>query len=588
MEGEGEDAALHISQLSLGSLSPSQQQSSVPKSPSQSTPSSENSPHEASATNKKRKKKKKTKCSLHPLANTTALPSQKWVEAYFPWKIVVKPRRGRCAIATRVIKAGELVISEQALVFVPRSNYRTSACHICCKDLSESSPGVQCASCKYSEFCKQCKTEANSLHRECCPILNAISSISEQADCDGDLLRLVLLLALNRSSAIEEPKQVPVGGADEQFEEEVIKGGIVRPSFQDAMGLQTHKEKVSSAWKSSVRKGCEALYDYVSEHVVGFKSNIEDLEFLAALINANAHGMGAQGLHNTDIAIGIFPFVSMLNHSCRPNCCFASEGDAMHVRAMQDIPQDTELCLSYINLYESRRTRRHQLAMTKHFDCGCPRCMEPLSSSVDRFLEGVMCNVKGCGGVLVRKGQVTSNGSDNLVLVSWGCDLCSSVLHSCTSTVQSRPLSERPWDLEAQAQEKLNAAAGLYKERRFKDARILYEDFVSEFTGKLHPLHVLLFDALTPLMNCCRVLGDAEGGVRVCRKIISCMEKVLNGPSLELSNFYFCLGEMCLERADAVDISVVLARHYRKQAQEAFNQVRHMRKICLGQPSLPS
>ena len=44
---------------------------------------------------------------------------------------------------------------------------------------------------------------------------------------------------------------------------------------------------------------------------------LEDLEYLAALINANAHGMGAQGLHNTDIAIGIFPFVSMMNHSCR-------------------------------------------------------------------------------------------------------------------------------------------------------------------------------------------------------------------------------------------------------------------------------
>lgn len=42
----------------------------------------------------------------------------------------------------------------------------------------------------------------------------------------------------------------------------------------------------------------------------------EELEMLALLVNTNAHGMGAQGLHNSDVALGIFPFVSMLNHSC--------------------------------------------------------------------------------------------------------------------------------------------------------------------------------------------------------------------------------------------------------------------------------
>lgn len=48
-----------------------------------------------------------------------------------------------------------------------------------------------------------------------------------------------------------------------------------------------------------------------------------------------------------------------------------------------------QLCLSYINLYEARATRRDQLAATKHFECACTRCTEPLCSSVDRFLEVV-------------------------------------------------------------------------------------------------------------------------------------------------------------------------------------------------------
>ncbi len=46
-----------------------------------------------------------------------------------------------------------------------------------------------------------------------------------------------------------------------------------------------------------------------------------------------------------------------------------------------------QLCVSYINLYEPRGVRKQNLADTKHFDCSCPRCSEPLISSIDRFLE---------------------------------------------------------------------------------------------------------------------------------------------------------------------------------------------------------
>lgn len=80
-----------------------------------------------------------------------------------------------------------------------------------------------------------------------------------------------------------------------------------------------------------------------------------------------------------------------------------------------------------------------------------------------------------------------------------------------------------------------------------------------------HPLHVFLFDAFTPLMNCCRALGDAGEAIRVCRNIITSLEKVVPGSSLELANFYFCLGEMYMERADESSTSQAIAKRYRKQ-----------------------
>lgn len=80
-----------------------------------------------------------------------------------------------------------------------------------------------------------------------------------------------------------------------------------------------------------------------------------------------------------------------------------------------------------------------------------------------------------------------------------------------------------------------------------------------------HPLHVFLFDALTPLMNCCRALGDIGDAARVCTNIISCLEKVIPGYSLEVANFYFCLGEMYTERAESSNSLPAIAKRYRKQ-----------------------
>lgn len=56
-------------------------------------------PPDVSKQRKKKKKKSRSK-ALSLLANSP-LPSQKFVEARFPWKIIVRSGRGRCAIATR-------------------------------------------------------------------------------------------------------------------------------------------------------------------------------------------------------------------------------------------------------------------------------------------------------------------------------------------------------------------------------------------------------------------------------------------------------------------------------------------------------
>ncbi|KAL2643571.1 hypothetical protein R1flu_011158 [Riccia fluitans] len=545
----------------------------------------------SSAVKKKKKKKSKGKSS-----SDKPLPTQKFVDQFFPWRAVNKPVVGRCAVASRDIKAGEIVVAEHCVIFIPRSQDRTEVCHSCCCDISPPAQSFECPSCRYAVYCKRCKKEGMDEHILFCKVSNPISGIAKIADCDEDLLRLVLALILKRRNSKIAAKEASNLGAPKDG---IVQNGIIYPSYEDAIALKTHSDKAPPSWKESVRKGCQLLFEEgVKAKVVGdLDVTVEDLENFAALVNTNSHGMGAHGAgyRNADVAVGIFPFVSMLSHSCRPNCCFSSEGRVMYVRATQDVPKGTELCISYINLYEPRSTRRMQLAVTKHFLCSCERCTEPFAVSVDRYLEGCICTVRGCGGVVVKTSSLYEQdpkaaSSDSLVQhnsTSWKCDGCSRIVDLKLSSYPTTESGEYPWQLVAAAAEKLGAAMSVYRERRFKDARVLLEQYISQFTGKLHPLNLLLFDALTPLMNCCRATGDDAEGSRVCRLILNALEKVLPGVSLEQANFYFCLGEMYMQRSESAGTGV-MAKHFKKQAQEAFQQARRIRGICLGNATLPS
>ncbi|CAM6085699.1 unnamed protein product [Calypogeia fissa] len=549
----------------------------------------ESSKTTTSSNKKNQKKMQKKKQTGKQKEKQKNMLTQALVDLHFPWTAVNRPEVGRCAIAARSIKAGEVVVAEQAVAFVPRSQSRQMVCHECCGQVYLTEM-FECPGCKYSVFCKDCKDEAAQRHKGWCRGFSAVNEIAKASHCDEDLLHLVLELALQHHHISET-----VGGLENGHSKAgVVKGGIIYPSYEDAICLKTHKDKINAGWKSSVRKGCQLLLDEAvkenGSHKVNFSADA--LETLAALVNTNSHGMGAngRGIHNTDLAVGIFPFVSVLNHSCRPNCCFASDGRVMYVRAVEDIPKGTELCLSYINLYEPRGVRQRQLAATKYFLCCCQRCSEPFASSIDRYLEGCICTVRGCGGVVVKASSFheLELTSGSFTPASWECDRCSRILDPNTLGGPPKPssLGEYPWLLVSKAEQKLADALHVYSERRFKDARVLLEQYVDEFTGKLHPLNVLLFDALTPLMNCCRNMGDAAEGSRVCRNILTCMEKVVSGSSLELANFYFCLGEMYLQRSDGPG-SNVMKKHNRKLAQENFQHVRDIRKICLGEASLP-
>ena len=77
----------------------------------------------------------------------------------------------------------------------------------------------------------------------------------------------------------------------------------------------------------SAPAGCQALQGAIAKSGTYEPGSTQQLQFLAACVNANAHATGHQEASNSTTALGMYPVLSMFNHSCNPNLAQSSLGE---------------------------------------------------------------------------------------------------------------------------------------------------------------------------------------------------------------------------------------------------------------------
>lgn len=351
---------------------------------------------------------------------------------------------------------------------------------------------------------------------------------------------------------------------------------VVRGTRDDVAAL------VAPPADAAVLAACEALLARAPCAVSVELGDAPSLARLAATVNCNAHGLGAMraagGTNSTDVAAGLFPFLSMLNHSCAPNAAFtaAAPGGVMAVRALAPVRRGEELTVSYLNLYESRDARRSAALATKGFTCACARCVQPLAESFDRRLQGAQCR---CGDVFVA--EQGAGGTD------WACAACGKRDGGIGAAAASAAATA------------LDEAMTVYRSRGHAAAEPLLQALLAQHGAVLSPHHVTLFDARTPLMNCARARGDAAAAItcacaalrllrsaltflcRHCGTVIESLQAAL-GPSsaAEASDFLACLGDLHAQRAEGAPAP--LAKAQRAKAKDAYGRAAALRALFLG------
>lgn len=293
----------------------------------------------------------------------------------FLWRVDRAEGRGRLLRTTRAVRAGECVLQEKPYGLVALNVHRSALCAVC---LRAADPDVCCDDCSRVFFCSdECRERLQEVHERECMALEEVELVAKKTSVEVDLLRLLIrILAVRPSDSLDQDVLVDDDGS-------------VVTTFAKVREMIHALDQQPTAWQERVRDGAARIMEDLPDEC---HLPVGDILVLAAQINENSYALGALDDRHLVASVGLFPIMGLINHSCAPNCGWSNAGDgAVALHALRDLKEGEEITLSYIDIDKERSERRRELQETKHFDCACERCSEPLAESVDRFLEGFVC-----------------------------------------------------------------------------------------------------------------------------------------------------------------------------------------------------
>ncbi|XP_053424627.1 SET and MYND domain-containing protein 4 isoform X2 [Nycticebus coucang] len=223
------------------------------------------------------------------------------------------------------------------------------------------------------------------------------------------------------------------------------------------------------------------------------------------------------------LATGVFPVVSLLNHSCSPNTSISFSGTVATIRASQQIGKGQEILHCY-GPHESRMgvaERQQKLRSQYFFDCNCPACQ----TEADKVAAGPRWEAFCCN-----RCRTPMQGDDMLS--------CGN--RSCTESISRNHLVSQLQDL----QQEVEMARKLLRNGELEQAiqRLLgCQDDAKSFLSAEHTVVGEIEDGLAQAYA---ALGDWEKSATHLQKSLQVVE-VRHGPcSVEMGHELFKLAQI--------------------------------------------
>ncbi|KAK4572933.1 hypothetical protein RGQ29_031065 [Quercus rubra] len=285
------------------------------------------------------------------------------------------PEKGRCLLTTRDFHPGEVIISQEPYVCVPNKSPVESRCDGC----FTTSNLKKCSGCHVVWYCgSTCQKLDWKLHRLECEALSRLDK--DRRKCVTPSIRLMVKLYLRRK--LQSEKVIPTTATD---------------NYNLVEALVSHMPDIDEKQLVLYAQMANLVNFILQQPDINIKEIAENFSKFAC----NAHTICDSEL--IPLGTGLYPVISIINHSCLPNSVLVFEGRLAVIRAVQHIPQGAEVLISYIDTTGSTMTRQKALKEQYLFTCACPRCIK-LSDDIQEsaVLEGYRCKDEGCNGFLLR------------------------------------------------------------------------------------------------------------------------------------------------------------------------------------------
>lgn len=403
------------------------------------------------------------------------------------------PEKGRSVVATRDFKPGEVIISQEPYVCVPNN----SRCEGCFTDINPK----KCSACQVVRFCgSACQKLEWKLHRLECQALSKLEK--ERRKFVTPTIRLMVKLYLRRK--MQNVKVIPVTAMDNN---DLVEALVSHISDIDEKQLLLYAQMAN-------------LVNLILQFP---EVNIREIAENFSKFACNAHTICDSELR--PLGTGLYPIISIVNHSCLPNAVLVFEGRLAVLRAMQHIPKGDEVSISYVETAASTTTRQKALKEQYFFSCMCLRCMkagqyEDIQESA--ILEGYRCKNKECGGFLLRD-------SDNKGFVCQHCGLLR----------EKEEIRKIASDVKALSDNVLASNSSDHQE-----AVIMYKNIEKLQKQLCHPFSISLLRTREKLLEILMQLEDWKEALAYCRLTLPVYQRAYPGSHPLLGLQYYTCGKL--------------------------------------------
>ena len=301
-----------------------------------------------------------------------------------PFTVITRRGVGRCAVASRDILAGEIVIEDDAAMIAPAAG--GLVCLECFGPVPETS---KCGECCLPLCCQ------GPRHKVECGKMARWSGERSSS--------LYLSVAVLRLLSVDSHTWTLVDSLMDHLEERKCEAG-------EADWAKVDKNVIKYLKEGGVEYSEETL-----EHAAGI-----------VLTNCVACSGTTGGI---DSGIGLFPIFSILSHSCVANTRRIIENNHLLVRASLPIKAGEEIFTSYKNPELGSVSRRSHFPTTWFFDCICERCKD--STELGTFLSALICPLLDCKETMLPAHPLEYNSP----WVCAGCSFSISSQEAMTKTV---------------------------------------------------------------------------------------------------------------------------------------------------------